>query len=191
MIVLPALASIALVILELWLIASFFIFLFILMLIFFRDPERQIGKGIVSAADGVVDWIDCNDDWLVISVFMNVHNVHVNRAPLDCKALKVSRRPGGRWPAFLEQSKNNARANMVFNTKIGEVRIVQISGIFAWRVCPYVRKDSFARKGQRIGIIRFGSRVNVWLPVDKVTCTVEKGQKVKAGETTIAEVVQW
>ncbi len=186
MIILPALASIMLIILEFWLIAPFFIFLFILMLVFFRDPERNIGKNIVSAADGVVDYIKQNDDWLIISVFMNIHNVHVNRAPIDCKALKVSRKPGGRWPAFLERSKNNSRANITFMTNIGEVRVIQISGVFAWRVCPYVRKGSIARKGQRIGIIRFGSRVNVWLPADKVKCVVEKGQKVLAGETTIA-----
>lgn len=190
MIILPAITSILLVILEFWLIAPFFIFLFFLMLIFFRDPERQIGKNIVSAADGVVDWIKVNDDWLIISVFMNIHNVHVNRAPIDCKALKVNRKPGGRWPAFLERSKRNSRAIIVFQTEIGEVRVVLISGIFAWRVCPYVRKGNIARKGQRIGIIRFGSRVNVWLPADKVRCVVEKGMKVKAGETTIAEFVQ-
>ena len=190
MIILPAITSILLVILEFWLIAPFFIFLFFLMLIFFRDPERNIGKDIVSAADGVVDYIKQDEDWLLISVFMNVHNVHVNRAPIDCKALKVSRKPGGRWPAFLERSKNNSRATMIFNTEIGEIRVIQISGIFAWRVCPYVRKGSIARKGQRIGIIRFGSRVNVWLPADKVKCIVEKGQKVLAGETTIAEFVQ-
>ena len=190
MIILPAITSIVLMILKFWLIAPFFIFLFFLMLIFFRDPERQIGKEIVSAADGVVDYISKNDDWLIISVFMNVHNVHVNRAPIDCKALKVSRKAGGRWPAFLERSKNNSRAIMIFQTEIGEIRVVQISGVFAWRVCPYVRKGSIARKGQRIGIIRFGSRVNVWLPADKVKCVVEKGQKVLAGETTIAEVLE-
>lgn len=188
MIILPAIASILLIILEFWLIAPFFIFLTIIMLIFFRDPERQTGKGIVSAADGVVDYVKKNDEWLIISVFMNLHNVHVNRAPIDGKVLRVSRKAGGRWPAFLERSKNNAKATMIFQTEIGEVRVVQISGIFAWRVCPYVRNGSIAKKGQRIGIIRFGSRVNVWLPADKVRCVVEPGQKVLAGETTIAEV---
>lgn len=189
MIILPALASIVLIILEFWLIAPFFIFLFILMLVFFRDPEREIGKNIVSAADGVVDYVKLDDDWLIISVFMNIHNVHVNRAPIDCKALKVSRKAGGRWPAFLKRSEKNSRATIIFQTEIGEVRVIQISGVFAWRVCPYVRKGSIARKGQRIGIIRFGSRVNVWLPADKVKCVVKKGMKVKAGETTIAEVI--
>ena len=189
MIILPALASIMLIILEFWLIASFFVFLFFLMLIFFRDPERKIGKDIVSAADGVVDYVKKNNDWLLISVFMNVHNVHVNRAPINCKALKVSRKAGGRWPAFLKRSEKNSRATLIFQTEIGEIRVIQISGVFAWRVCPYVRKGNIAKKGQRIGIIRFGSRVNVWLPADKVKCMVVPGQKVLAGETTIAEVV--
>ena len=189
MIILPALASIMLIILEFWLIASFFVFLFFLMLIFFRDPERKIGKDIVSAADGVVDYVKKNNDWLLISVFMNVHNVHVNRAPINCKALKVSRKAGGRWPAFLKRSEKNSRATIIFQTEIGKIRVIQISGVFAWRVCPYVRKGNIAKKGQRIGIIRFGSRVNVWLPADKVKCMVVPGQKVLAGETTIAEVV--
>jgi len=189
MIVLPALASIMLIILEFWLIAPFFVFLFILMLIFFRDPERQAGKGIVSAADGVVDYVKKERGWLLISVFMNVHNVHVNRAPINCRAMKVSRKAGGHWPAFLKRSEKNSRATMIFQTNIGEIRIVQISGVFAWRVCPYVRKGNVARKGQRIGIIRFGSRVNVWLPENRVKCIVRPGQKVLAGETTIAEVI--
>ena len=189
MIILPALASIMLIILEFWLIASFFVFLFFLMLIFFRDPERKIGKDIVSAADGVVDYVKKNNDWLLISVFMNVHNVHVNRAPINCKALKVSRKAGGRWPAILKRSEKNSHATLIFQTEIGEIRVIQISGVFAWRVCPYVRKGNIAKKGQRIGIIRFGSRVNVWLPADKVKCMVVPGQKVLAGETTIAEVV--
>ena len=189
MIVLPSIAAVLLAILEFWLIALFFIFMTILMLIFFRDPERQIGRGIVSAADGRVDYIKQNEDWLLISVFMNVHNVHVNRAPMDCKALRVSRRGGGHWPAFLEKSDSNSRANMVFHTGIGEIRVVQISGIFAWRVVPYVRRGNITRKGQRIGIIRFGSRVNVWLPASRVRCTVEVGQNVLAGETTLAEII--
>ena len=165
------------------------LFLFwLILLIFFRDPERKVGKGIVSAADGVVDWIRYEGDWLVISVFMNLHNVHVNRAPLSGRTVKVARKAGGMWPAFLERSSRNSRALMTFETGIGAIKVVQISGVFAWRVCPYVRKGDAVRRGQRIGMIRFGSRVNVWLPRDRVVCKVEKGQKTLAGITTIAEV---
>ncbi len=190
MIILPAIASIMLAVLELWLIAPFFIFLTLLMLVFFRDPERRVGIGIVSAADGRVDYIETRGRWLVISVFMNLHNVHVNRAPLTGRVLRVTRKAGGRWPAFLTRSEKNSRAEIYMDTKIGRVRITQISGVFAWRVCPYVRSGNVPRRGQRIGIIRFGSRVNVWLPARKVKCMVEVGQAVRAGETTLAEVIE-
>jgi len=171
-----------------WLLALFFFFVFCLMLVFFRDPDRKTGRGIVSAADGVVDYIRDNNEWLLISVFMNVHNVHVNRAPLKGRVLSVKKRKGGRWPAFSERSSRNAKAMMVFQTSIGKVRVEQITGIFAWRVCPYVKKGRVVRKGSRIGIIRFGSRVNVWLPVKRVSISIQEGEKVLAGVTTIAEV---
>lgn len=173
----------------LWLISTLLIIMFGIFLVFFRDPERITGKGIVSAADGVVDYIKKNDDWLVISVFMNVHNVHVNRAPLKGRVMGVKKRRGGRWPAFMERSSRNAKATMVFQTHIGKVKVEQIAGIFAWRVCPYVRRGNGVKKGGRIGIIRFGSRVNVWLPAKKVKCAVEERQKVLAGVTTMAEVI--
>ncbi len=184
----PPLAALFLWYLGIWPLALALSLFWLILLMFFRDPERKAGKGIVSAADGVVDWIRADEKWLVISVFMNLHNVHVNRAPLPGVALRVTRKAGGMWPAFLERSKRNARAVMVFDTAIGHVRVVQISGVFAWRVVPYVRKGKAVLKGRRIGMIRFGSRVNVWLPADKVVCRVVKGQKTIAGVTTIAEV---
>lgn len=174
---------------ECWILTVLACIFGIILLVFFRDPERHTGKGIVSAADGVVDYIRKNDDWLLISVFMNVHNVHVNRAPLKGRVLGVKKKRGGRWPAFTKRSSRNAKATMVFQTRIGKVKVEQIAGIFAWRVCPYVRRGNGVKKGGRIGIIRFGSRVNVWLPAKRVRCAVEERQKVLAGVTTIAEVV--
>jgi phosphatidylserine decarboxylase len=160
----------------------------LILLMFFRDPERKAGRGIVSAADGVVDWVRSDGRWLVISVFMNLHNVHVNRAPLPGVTVRVTRRAGGMWPAFMERSKRNAKAVMVFDTVVGRIRVEQISGVFAWRVCPYVRRGDMVLKGRRIGMIRFGSRVNVWLPAGKVVCKVSRGDRALAGVTTIAEV---
>jgi phosphatidylserine decarboxylase len=184
----PPLAALFLWWLGIWPLALVLFLFWLILLMFFRDPERRPGKGIVSAADGTVDWVKTDDRWLVISVFMNLHNVHVNRAPLPGVALKVTRKAGGMWPAFLERSKRNARAVMVFDTAIGRIRVQLISGVFAWRVVPYVRKGSVVPKGRRIGMIRFGSRVNVWLPADKVICRVVEGQRTVAGVTTIAEV---
>lgn len=184
----PVIAALFMLYLGIWPLALVLFLFWLILLMFFRDPERVTGRGIVSAADGVVDWVRANDRWIVISVFMNLHNVHVNRAPLPGVTVKVTRKAGGMWPAFLERSARNARAMMVFDTAIGNIRVEQISGVFAWRVCPYVRKGNLVLKGRRIGMIRFGSRVNVWLPADKVMCKVEKGQKTVAGVTTIAEV---
>jgi phosphatidylserine decarboxylase len=187
-IVAPFIAALFMLYLGVWPLALVLLIFWGILLMFFRDPERAVGKGIVSAADGVVDWVRTDKNWIVISVFMNLHNVHVNRAPLPGKTVQVARRAGGMWPAFLERSERNARAKMDFITPIGKVRVEQISGVFAWRVCPYVRKGQNVRRGQRIGMIRFGSRVNVWLPANRVVCLVEKGQRTIAGITTIAEV---
>lgn len=184
----PLVAAAFILYLDVWPLALVLFLFWLILLMFFRDPERNVGKDIVSAADGYVDWVRNEGDWIVISVFMNLHNVHVNRAPLGGSTVKVARKSGGMWPAFLERSARNARAVMVFSTPIGIVRVVQISGVFAWRVCPYVRRGNAVRRGQRIGMIRFGSRVNVWLPRDRVVCKVARGDRTLAGITTIAEV---
>ena len=189
-IITPLVAAAFMHYLGIWPLALALFLFFLILLMFFRDPDRAVGRGIVSAADGVVDWIREDGDWLVISVFMNLHNVHVNRAPLPGKTFKVTRKAGGMWPAFMEKSARNARAFMTFGTDIGIVKVEQISGVFAWRVCPYVRRGSVVRRGQRIGMIRFGSRVNVWLPKNRIACKVERGQRTLAGVTTIAEVVE-
>jgi phosphatidylserine decarboxylase len=187
-IVAPIIAALFMLYLGIWPLALVLFMFWGILLMFFRDPERQVGKSIVSAADGVVDWVRIDENWIVISVFMNLHNVHVNRAPLPGRTVRVTRKAGGMWPAFLDRSKHNARAMMTFITPIGRMRVEQISGVFAWRVCPYVRKGHSVKRGQRIGMIRFGSRVNVWLPADKVVCRAVKGQRVVAGVSTIAEV---
>ncbi len=187
-IVIPLLAALFVSYLAIWPLAIALFLFWLILLMFFRDPDRKTGKGIVSSADGVVDWIREDGDWLIISVFMNLHNVHVNRAPLSGKALKVTRKAGGMWPAFMERSARNSKAFMVFDTDIGIVKVEQVSGVFAWRVCPYVRRGNVVRRGQRIGMIRFGSRVNVWLPKDRIVCKVKIGQRTLAGITTIAEV---
>ena len=184
----PLVAAAFMLYLGIWPLALALFILFAVLVVFFRDPDRAVGKGIVSAADGVVDWVRVDGNWLIISVFMNLHNVHVNRAPLAGKALRVTRKAGGMCPAFLERSDKNSKAIITFGTDIGIVRMEQISGVFAWRVCPYVRRGDVVRRGQRIGMIRFGSRVNVWLPKNKVVCKAKVGQKTLAGITTIAEV---
>ena len=157
---------------------------------FFRDPRRKIGRGIVAAADGVIREVGFRNGHLFISTFMNVHNVHVNRVPLKGKVAGVRRIRGGHRPAYGANADNNSRVVMTLSTGLGRVRVTLIAGTFAWRIVPYVRKGQVLRKGRRIGMIRFGSRVDVELPADRTIPRVEVGDRVKAGVTTIAEVVQ-
>lgn len=190
MVALPIVVALVLWYFGFWYLAFVFVFASLFLAFFFRDPKRRIGREIVAAADGVIRDIQINEKHIMISTFMNVHNVHVNRMPLAGKILGLKRIKGGHKPAFGRAAHKNSRVVIVINTKIGRVKITQIAGIFAWRIVPYVRKGQSLKKGRKIGIIRFGSRVDVALPADKVKCAVKVGDKMKAGESTIAEVVR-
>lgn len=172
-----------------WPLAILFIFVFVVFLVFFRDPRRKIGKGIVAVADGVVRDVSVRNGHLLISTFMNLHNVHVNRAPMRGRVIGIKRRRGGHWPAFHRKADANACLIITMNTKIGIVEIKQIAGTFAWRIAPYIRKGRIVKKGERIGIIRFGSRVDLELPANRVKCVVNVGDKLLAGKSKVAGVV--
>jgi phosphatidylserine decarboxylase len=159
---------------------------FLFSLVFFRDPYRERGTGVVSPADGRVLAADPPAGRLV--VFMGVLNVHVNRAPLGGRVTSVVHTPGGHAPAYAERASSNERVETVLDTPLGPLRITQVAGVFARRIVPYVRRGDGVRKGQRIGMIRFGSRVELVLPPG-VRITARVGDKVRAGETTVGEVV--
>ncbi|WP_017596083.1 phosphatidylserine decarboxylase [Nocardiopsis potens] len=153
---------------------------------FFRDPERVPADGrVVSSADGVVQSIDTQADGRTrIAVFMNPLNVHVNRAPTAGTVVRREHRSGGFRPAFDKDSERNERVIWTFETEIGEITVVQIAGAMVRRIVPYLAEGQKAEKGQRIGLIRFGSRVDVYLPPG-IAPAVEVGQKVRAGETRL------
>ncbi len=155
-------------------------------MIFFRDPKREMGDGIVAAADGVIREITDDGQYLNLSTFMNVHNVHVNRAPLDGTVVDIQRIKGSFKPAFSGDAGENSRVMIDLDTEIGRVRIIQISGVFAYRIVPYIEVGKQVKKGDRIGIIRFGSRVDVIFPSRTVNHTVELGRKMKANISTLA-----
>jgi len=156
-------------------------------LIFFRDPGRDIPeKGIVSPADGVVSLIDEKDGGKRVAVFMNVHNVHVNRAPISGRILSVKHVSGGYLPAYRKDSDRNERMYIEMQTDIGKVTVVQIAGVMVRRIVTYVKPSELVEKGQRIGMIRLGSRVDTIMPEGRVKIIVNEGDKVKAGETVIA-----
>jgi phosphatidylserine decarboxylase len=124
-----------------------------------------------------------------ISTFMNIHNVHVNRMPLEGTVSEIIHFRGSHFPAFKKESEKNERVNIVLTTKIGTVKIILIAGTIARRIVPYVKEGAKVQKGEKIGLIRLGSRVDIYLPLQKIqSITVKIKDKVKAGEDTIAHI---
>ncbi|MFJ5222375.1 phosphatidylserine decarboxylase [Streptomyces sp. NPDC088400] len=156
------------------------------MLWFFRDPEREITQGrVISPADGVVQSImPWKDGRTRVAIFMSPLNVHVNRAPLAGTVTSVEHIPGGFVPAFNKESENNERVVWHFDTELGDIEMVQIAGAVARRIVPYLPQGTKVEQGERIGLIRFGSRVDIYLP-EGVEVAVEVGQTTTAGVTRI------
>ena len=188
----PLLLSIFFVVLcwfSLWFLSLFIPVFCVLVffLIFFRDPERNIGEGIIAPADGQIRDIKQEKDQYLISTFMEVNNVHVNRMPINGRITQMSHFPGYHLRAWKKESDLNERVAITIETEIGEVKVVQLAGLIARRVYPYIKEGDTLKKGDRIGIIRLGSRVDVYLPVKKIKeISVKIGDQVKAGEDTIA-----
>ncbi len=154
---------------------------------FHRDPERQPpASGIVAPADGHVSVLREEDDRLRIGIFMNVTDVHVNRAPAAGRVERVEHRPGANRPAFSKESDRNERVVI----DCGEYEVALIAGWFARRIHPSVSVDDTLVRGQRIGHISFGSRADVLLPAgyDRDDVRVESGDRVTAGETILVDV---
>jgi phosphatidylserine decarboxylase len=153
---------------------------------FFRDPERLTGDGVVSAADGRVRAVDREGDRWRISVFMNVTNVHVNRFPADARVESVGDAGNGYRAAYRPDADHNVRRSYLLATPIGPVEVVQMTGVVARRLVSFVRSGSTGRKGDRFGMIVLGSRVDVLIPAGRATPVVRVGDRVRAGESTIA-----
>ncbi|WP_049985576.1 protein sorting system archaetidylserine decarboxylase [Halobellus rufus] len=156
---------------------------------FFRDPERRpSGPGVVSPADGRVSVVREEGDQFRVGVFMNVTDVHVNRAPLDGRVERVTHRPGKHLPAFSKESERNERVDVDVATDDGPAELSFIAGAFARRIHPYVDAGDDLARAQRTGHIDFGSRADVLLPpaYDREDLLVEVGDTVRAGESIIA-----
>lgn len=167
----------------------------IFILQFFRDPKRKITEGklnYLSPADGGIAFAGpckspSGEDSIKISVFMNVFNVHSNRAPIAGKIIKREYRPGKFLNAALDKSSEQNEANtLVIKTEDGrEIVVVQIAGLIARRIFCYVNEGDTVKLGQRYGFIRFGSRVDVFLPPDS-QLRVRLGDHVTAGIDQLA-----
>ncbi|MBC7953565.1 MAG: phosphatidylserine decarboxylase [Rhodospirillaceae bacterium] len=169
---------------------------------FFRNPDRvtPVRPGLViSPADGVVCLVGHavppielgmgNEPRMRVSVFMSVFDVHVNRTPIDGKITKIAYKPGKFLNASLDKaSEDNERMAIRMETAEGaEFAFVQIAGLVARRIKCDLAEGQEVRAGQRFGLIRFGSRVDVYLP-DGVAPLVTCGQRCVAGETVLADV---
>ena len=190
--------AIALSFTSLWLLAAMAWLAFVFILQFFRDPARTIptqAGAILSPADGKVVVVgEARDpyldrDALKISVFMNVFNVHSNRSPVDGDIVNAWYHPGSFVNAALDKaSLENERNALHLRTATGvDVTCVQIAGLIARRILCYVKPGERLARGQRYGFIRFGSRVDVYLPLD-ATPRAAVGDKVYATETILAEL---
>ena len=173
-----------------WVIALF-------VLQFFRDPPRTIplaANAVLSPADGRIVVVEkahdpyADREALKISGFMNVFNVHSNRSPVDGKIEKVEYFPGKFVNADLDKaSTENERNAVVMTAANGQtITFVQVAGLIARRILCYVNAGDTLARGQRYGFIRFGSRVDVYLPLSARPLVVV-GEKVSATETVLAE----
>ncbi|WP_321429250.1 phosphatidylserine decarboxylase [uncultured Methanolobus sp.] len=166
--------------------AVFAISVTIFFLFFFRDPEREIKEHdsyMLAPADGRV--VDIRDR--KICIFMNFQNVHVNRVPITGKIHTIEHKKGGYIPAFCKDSHRNERSHTFIETEHGLVEVIQIAGTITRRIVSYVQEGDHMKQGQRLGMIRFGSRVDVTIP-DNFEIAIKKGDRVFAGETVIARI---
>ncbi|MDB3950211.1 phosphatidylserine decarboxylase [Gammaproteobacteria bacterium] len=181
-------------------ISVIFFVLTFFILWFFRDPKRnkpQDSNLIISSADGKVCLIDeayppqetplKEEKMKRICVFMNVFNVHVNRSPVQGEAQNIIYKKGQFLNASLDKaSEKNERNSLVIKTENGtQVVVVQIAGLIARRILSFISPADRLFQGERFGLIRFGSRVDIYLPLDAIEkCKV--GDKVVAGESILA-----
>ena len=176
------------------------------VLSFFRDPVRTTPRGerlIIAPADGLITMIArvppppelrgadglVDGDYTRVSIFMSVFDVHINRAPIAGKVKRIAYVPGKFVNADLDKaSEDNERQHMLIESADGlRIGFTQIAGLVARRILSFVREGDMVDAGQRVGLIRFGSRVDVYLPAG-TSPRVLLGQRSIAGETVLAEI---
>ena len=162
---------------------------------FFRNPQRTIPgieNAVVAPADGVIIYLGnaheehLDEEMLKISIFMSVFNVHVNRVPFTGRVLEVFRKSGKFLDARHERATfENEQSGIILETEKGvKLVFIQVAGLIARRIISYPIKGDMLRRGDRYGLIRFGSRVDIYLPKD-IALRVAMGEKTVAGETIL------
>lgn len=167
---------------------------------FFRDPRRTTPPDdnvIYAAADGyVLDVDEVDEPWFLggralrIVTFLSIFDVHVNRSPVAGTLRRTEHIDGGYAAAMLrEASENNERQLLAIDGARGPIVVVQIAGLIARRIRRWVEPGATLRAGQKVGMIKFGSRTDVIIPLGRATATVRKGDRVRAGLTPIARYI--
>jgi len=180
-----------------WILLTFLgIFSILFIAFFFRNPKRKIPSLeniILSPADGKIIHVgECEENRflrkkvLKVSIFMSIFDVHLNRAPVSGKVLQSSYLPGRFLVANVEKSSllNEQNAMILVTEDRLKILLIQIAGFVARRIVCYAKADDTLRRGEIFGLIRFGSRVDLYLPTE-VKAIVRIGQRVKGGESII------
>jgi phosphatidylserine decarboxylase len=195
--VLPSLLlSLLFLFFHLYILSLIFILLFLFFIYFFRNPKRigqSIAAELIAPADGKVMGIEelSEEEFLKgraqrVSTFMGLADVHVNRAPCDGVVGRISHKPGRYGLAFKKDvDRENERNYILLEKENEKLLVVQIAGFLARRICCWVREKDTVRKGDPLGIIAFGSRVDIYIPPG-YEIMVQLGQKVKSGLTLLA-----
>lgn len=182
---------------QLWELAIFLLVLGIYLAAFFRNPRREVpgGEGmVISPADGKV--IEVSETQMPdgstgkrVGIFLSIFDVHINRAPVAGRVVSIQRSGSAFLPAFRPEAETrNVKLAMEVETPNGQVvHVVQITGLIARRIVCHASKDVYLARGDRYGLIRFGSRTDVILPEDS-DVFVKLRQKVRGGETVIGQL---
>ena len=166
---------------------------------FFRDPPRHVvpdadvayaaADGRVLSVERVVDERFGPQEWLRIAVFLSLANVHINRSPVAGKVLKVIRQVGGFAPADSADAEHNSAVYTLIEGLHGDCVVAQRSGLVARRIVTWSNPGELLAQGDRYGLIRFGSRTDVYLPAHAFAANVAPGDSVRGGETVIARAI--
>ena len=167
------------------------------IIFFFRDPKRNLvnrEKAVLTPADGKIISIEklangdnrFKDTAIKLSIFMSLFDAHINRIPIGGKINRLIYHPGKFFSANLDKASlyNENNVVMLETDKSEKIVLVQVAGLIARRIVCWVKPGDYVKAGQRFGLIRFGSRLEVYLPPGSII-TVRKGEKVKAGQTVL------
>lgn len=190
-ILIPVVLAVIFGVFQLWPVVIAFLLLAGFMMYFFRDPRREIPGGdglILSSADGRVTRIESNENGKLVSVFLSPLDVHINRSPITGTIKEITYVAGKKMPATSDKaSLVNERNSLVIEGEDVTITCTQIAGILARRIVCWPKAGDNLERGQKFGLIKFGSRTDILMPVS-AEIAVSVGDRVRGGETIIARV---